>query len=212
MKRTILFAVALVLVIVSGAVHGFWTGRWDSDVSVTPRLDSVGQELGDWQGEDIDVPPQHRPGISGILCRKYTNRLSGDAVTVYLVCGVTGAVSIHTPDACYAASGFKVQAPTNFTLKGDEGQASQEFKTARMVRTRQGDQTQLRIFWAWSSGGRWQVPEDARIAFPRQTHLCKLYLIHDQPRGGDNLDNEPCVELMKQLLPEMKRSLFAAGT
>ena len=34
MKRTILFAVALVAVVVSGAVHGFWTGRWDADTLV----------------------------------------------------------------------------------------------------------------------------------------------------------------------------------
>ncbi len=210
MKRTILFAIAIAAVVVSGAVHGFWTGRWDNDTdSNTPRLRSIGLELGDWQGQDLELAPASRPGINGLLYRKYTHRPSGRTVTVFMVCGRTGPVSIHTPDACYAAAGYKVQTPAKFALKGDGDQPKQEFNTARMVRTRQGDQTQLRIFWAWSADGRWQVPDDARIAFPRQNGLCKLYLINEQPKSGDGLDDDPCVELMRQLLPEMKRTLFA---
>jgi hypothetical protein len=210
MKRNILFAVALVVVILSGAVHGVLTGRWANDAnSATPRLEAIGLELGDWQGHNLDTPSQSRPGITGTLTRKYVHRVTGQSVTAFLVCGQTGEVAIHTPDACYVAAGYKLLSPSKYVVKGDDGQPRHEFRTARMVRTRQGDQTQLRIFWAWSADGRWQVPDDARLAFPRQNALCKLYLIHDQPRSSDALDGDPCVELMNQLLPEMKRTLFA---
>ena len=212
MKRNILLGAALLILIVSGVVHGFWTGRWDTDTdSATPRLETIALDLPDWQGQNIEVPAQARPGINGLLYRKYIHRVTGQAITVYLICGRSGPVSIHTPDSCYAAAGYKVLTPSKYVLNDEPNQTKHEFRTARMVRSSQGDQSQLRIFWAWTDRGRWQVPDDPRLVFPHQNGLYKLYLINDRPRSGDVLDGEPCVELMKQLLPEMKRSLFGEG-
>src|SRR5262249_26693898 len=122
--------------------------------------------------------------------------------------GRPGPVSIHTPDVCYGASGYTVGANSQFTTPADVAAPPAQFKTALMSQTKVAGQTQLRIFWSWSANGTWQVPDDARSAFARHPVLYKLYLVRELMNANEPVEEDPCVELMRQLLPELKRSVF----
>jgi hypothetical protein len=201
---------AIGAVILSGAVHGYWTSRWEtpSGPEVGPaaaRLETVALQLGDWEGVALDRNEPASPGISGVLYRRYVHQLSGQAVTVFLVCGKAGPVATHSPDACYAASGFQVQKPSRYNLAKPDA----EFKTARMVKKKVSEETKLRIFWSWSANGNWTAPDDPRLPFARQTALYKLYLIRELTRPGESLEEDPSIDLMRQLLPELRRALFS---
>src|SRR5690242_1787433 len=110
MKRLVPAAVAVALVVLSGVVHGFWTGRWSAPPAgdVAGRLDAVALDLGDWQGQKLEPDARQVDGMAGVLYRRYVNRATGSAVNVYLVCGRSGPVAVHTPDVCYGASGYQV--------------------------------------------------------------------------------------------------------
>src|SRR5262249_25229849 len=136
----------------------------------------------------------------------------GQSVTVFLVCGHAGPVSIHSPDSCYAAAGYKPHDMTVFTLPAAPGGTAADFKTARMTRTKAAEQTNLRIFWSWSATGAWKVPDAPRVTFARHPALYKLYLIRELSRPGEPVEGDACVELMRQLLPELQRALFSAGS
>jgi Protein of unknown function (DUF3485) len=213
MKTLIPAGLAILLVVLCGMVHGSLTGRWEPPASPLPlaeRLGTVSMELGDWQGQALDFDGHPAGGITGQLYRRYVNKHTGGQVTVFLVCGQAGPVSVHTPDACYTAAGYRVQTPTKITVKLDES-ASAQFMTAQMTKTTNADQQHLRIFWGWSARGSWQAPDDPRVAFARNPGLYKLYLIHEATRPGERAEDDPCVELMRQLLPELKRSLFTGS-
>src|SRR5262245_1424664 len=201
MRTIVPAALAIAAVIVCGAVHGYWSGRWDSAVR-TPdsaaRMESVALELGDWQGQPMESKARPGEGITGELYRRYVHRYSGEAVTVFLVCGPAGPVSIHPPTACYAAGGYKIASQGKVTLPA--GPTPDEFKTARMVKARSAEQTCLRIFWSWSATGAWQTPEDPRLPFARQPVLYKLYVIRELAHPDDPLDGDPCIDLMHHLL------------
>ncbi len=210
--RILLPAMGIAAILFSGGVHGVWTGRWQ--VSEEPgvsaaRLAQVALELGDWQGQAVETAAQQSPEIAGCLQRRYVNRLSGSTVTVFLVCGRPGPVSIHPPDACYRASGYQVRSPQKFVAAIDALTPTPEFRVAHMLKTKAAEQTQLRVFWSWSATGTWQVPQDPRLTFARYPALFKLYLIRDVSSAGEPLEGDPCVDLMRQLLPELQRSLFA---
>jgi hypothetical protein len=200
---------AIGAVILSGAVHGYWTGRWEAPVgpgtvAAAARLDSIALQLGDWEGVALERNQPVEPGISGALYRRYVHQLNGQAVTVFLVVGKAGPVATHSPDACYAASGFQVLEPSRYSLTTP----SAEFKTAKMVKKKAVEETKLRIFWSWSATGVWTAPDDPRLPFARQTALYKLYLIRELTRPGENLEEDPSIDLMRQLLPELQRALF----
>jgi hypothetical protein len=205
MTRYLPPALAVALIVVSGVVHGTWTGRWSADrsVVVTDRLDRVALDLGDWQGHDLPPEARLKEDVDGVLYRAYVNRVTGKAVTVYLVCGRPGPVAVHTPDACYAASGFEVKG------LGRQSVAGARLEAVQVLKRRVAEQIQQHIFWSWSAGGPWDVPDNPRWTFARAPLLYKLYLIRDLSRPGEGVDNDPCLDLMKSLCPELQRVLFS---
>lgn len=213
MLRVIPALAGISAVLASGFVHGMWTERWG--VAAEPaawaaKLDRVPAEVGDWQSRGGKVNPKEPGGISGSLQSVYRNHRTGKEVTVYLVCGRPAPVSIHTPDVCYGAAGYEVLSPAPFALPAGAATPA-EFQTALFRKKQAADQTLLRIFWSWSSNGEWMVPEKGpRRAFASCPALFKLYLIREMNSSDDPLETDPCVDLMKQLLPQLQQSLFGA--
>ena len=194
MKRTLITTGAIVAVLITGIVHGIWTGRWDiteEPGASAARLPNVSMELGDWQGQTLDAESRQLGDASACLLRRYTNRFTGAGVTVFLLCGRPGPVAIHPPDSCYAAGGYDVLTPSLFKAPADAGAATPEFRVARMRKKRAGDQSQLRVFWSWNDGQGWRVPSDPRWTFASAGVLFKLYLVRELPDFEEPLDDDP---------------------
>lgn len=199
---------AIVLGICCGIVHGFWTDRWTvshAPAEAAARMAQLPLEAGDWQAQELPVSDRETEAISGRLYRRYLNRLSGSVVTVALVTGLPGPVSIHTPDVCYKANGFKVAAPIKYLYKGP---AAAEFWTADLKKVKAAEVMHQRIFWAWTTTGEWSVPDNPRWHFAAERVLFKLYLIREMATADEPLEEDPCIDLMHQLLPQLRRVLF----
>jgi hypothetical protein len=211
MKRTLITASAVAAILVSGIVHGIWTGRWeitDEPGASVARLPNVSMDLGDWQGETLAAESQQLGDASGCLLRRYTNRFTGAAVTMFLVCGRPGPVAIHPPDSCYAAGGYQVLTPSKFKVPVDGDATPSEFRVARMRKKRASEQSQVRIYWSWNEGAGWRVPANPRWTFASARVLFKLYLVRELVDLEESLDDDPCIDLMHRLLPELDKVLF----
>jgi hypothetical protein len=209
MKRIAITATAIAAILITGIVHGIWTGRWewsDEPAASVARLPQVPMEFGDWQGVRLDSESRDLDGASACLNRRYTHRATGAGVTILLLCGRPGPVSIHPPDSCYAAGGYQVIAPTMFNAA--DASPGAEFRVARMRKKRAGDQSQFRIFWAWNNGQGWRVPADPRMGYASSKVLFKLYVIRELADFEEPLDNDPSVEFMSQFLPPLDKTLF----
>jgi hypothetical protein len=214
MQRSVVTALAIVAVLVTGIVHGVWTGRWaisDEPGASVARLPNVSMELGDWQGQTLDAESQQLGDASGCLLRRYTNKFTGASVTVFLLCGRPGPVAIHPPDSCYAAGGYEVLTPSHFKAPAEAGAAAAEFRVARMRKKRAGEQSQLRIFWSWNDGNGWRVPSNPRWTFAWSRVLFKLYLVRELSDFEEPLDDDPGIDLMRRLLPELDEVLFSSS-
>src|SRR6516164_3309394 len=166
MTRILPIATGLVALIACGVVHGLWTDRWlpkPDPAAAAARFDGLPMTVGNWEGEALEVSPRELQGLSGYLARRYVNRDTGDVVTLALMCGRPRVVSVHSPDVCYAASGYEVTAPTKLSPAGLAAPA--ELWTTEMVRTRAAEQTRLRVFYAWNATGEWQAPDNQRVAY-----------------------------------------------
>lgn len=209
MKKTILLStVAAALLVSAGWVHGLWTDRFSSGedlVQAAARLERLPWTIGEWEGKPFEDREENETGLAGSLARYYVHRSTGKRVSVFLACGRPGPVSVHTPEVCYAANGFEVERPSRFTVPKETGGG--EFWTSRLVRRRNDEQANLRIYWSWHAGGSWRVAENPRLSFAGNRLLHKLYLVRETTAGKE--PGDACVDFMKDLMPVLDREILA---
>src|SRR5207302_2863605 len=87
-----------------------------------------------WQGKADDLDPElvRRAGAAGARCSYFTHRRSRERVTVILLCGRAGPISVHRPEHCYQGAGYDLMTPPvrcSVTSQGDSVPA--EFWTAK---------------------------------------------------------------------------------
>ena len=209
-KAGLLTAVAILLAI--GAIHGLWTDRWA--ISAEPeasaaKLSGVPMTVGDWQSEPLVISPREleRGAIVDYVGRLFVNVRTKSRLQVFLVCGRPGPISVHTPDICFEGAGYHMtSAPVKISL---ESLPPSEFWQVKFVKQGAEPQQNLRVFWGWTSDGQWEAPDNPRLEFARSKALFKLYVIHDLPRPGLPPDKDPSLDLLRVLLPELQKCLFA---
>src|SRR3954462_12130234 len=149
MMRWFFATTACLALIASGLVHGFWSDRWQPPVetkTAAARLDDVPGRIGDWDGKALEVKPgQAGAGVAGCIQRSYVNTRTGTKVVMALVCGRPGPVSIHTPEACYVASGYAFSNHKKVGLA--DGPDKAELWQGAATKTSISDETRQRVFW-----------------------------------------------------------------
>jgi hypothetical protein len=203
MRQWVLALTASVMLLAAGVVHGLWTDRWQTPVDVqkaAAAMQRLPWQLGSWRGADLDPGPPV-PGVAGCVQRRYEQRPGGATVSLALVCGRPGPVSIHTPEACYGSSGFHVGARQKVELAG-----LGTFWRTDATRTTATDEVRLRIYYGWHTGAGWSAPDDPRPAFAREKVLHKVYVVRELT--GANPMEEPCEDFLRFLVPELGRSVF----
>jgi hypothetical protein len=205
---------ALVILLGSGVVHGLWTDRWQTAAGTAPfvaRLADVPRSLGEWDGEDVELPAKHLEvgEIDGYLARTYVNRRTGGGVSMTLLCGRPGPIAVHTPDVCYAGNGLELMAPPAKHVVTDPVTGEPvEFWVAQFRGGDAGVPTYLRVFWSWDPDGHWRASTSPRLDFARYPALYKMYVSHRMASPDEPLAKDPCTELLPRLLPELRRALF----
>jgi hypothetical protein len=191
-----------------GIVHGYWTDRWTTPMEVEQAaqcLNDIPLELGEWEGEALEVKPGDAgAGVAGCIRRRYVHRQTGAVISLFLVSGRPGPVSIHTPDVCYGASGFLVNNRSRY----ESGSGDSMWK-ADATRTSATEETRLRLYWGWGDGSSWTAADDPRVQFACRPLLYKLYVVRELSGGSEPYRGEPCEEFFQMLTPVLRQVLFA---
>lgn len=218
MTKTLPVWIALLLVIGAGVVDCLWTNRWavsqELKTAVT-RLEDFPLKVGDWDGQsqEIDARQLEIGEIAGYASYRFVNRRTGEVLSVLLVCGLPGPISVHTPDVCYRGAGYEpTGAVSKRPLEKTEGPPA-EFWAANFSKPNAGAANHLRILWAWSTGSGWQAVDNPRAAFPgyRNAFLYKLYVVRPLARPDEALSKDASQEFLKLLLPRLQQTLFAVS-
>lgn len=205
--------ICVLLVGALGVVHGVYSDRWGPSGQLEQAvkgLDRVSTGFGDWAGENL--PFEHsdmaRAGIEGTVLRRYHNPRTRESVSLLVVCGRGGPICVHTPDICYADSGY--------TRTGDEKPASidlgkdgtHSFRVIRFAKTDSVSPNHLEIYWSWSRDGRsWLAPDNPRLILARSPALYKIYVVREFIPGTRAESTEVCREFLNRALPEICRKL-----
>jgi hypothetical protein len=171
--------ICFALLAAGAVVHGATTHRWAvfaPEPSRGGEFHTYAVQLGDYRVEDVpnEIPLKER---SVGTTKRYFSPSHNQVVVTSLISGPPGAVSTHTPDVCYPASGYRtVREPVRETIDLPGGGTASyyvaEFEKKTATRTER-----QRVRWAWSSDGRWDAPDRPRFAYLRVPELYKLYVV-----------------------------------
>jgi hypothetical protein len=214
MVRLLPVLTAIPVAIAFGIVEGIWTNRWTHDEATeaaVARLADVPLKVGPWEGQasELDEKQIQVAQIKGYLMRRYTHRVSRSTVSVLIVCGRPGPISVHTPDVCYGGAGYDpVAEPAHRSVATDAPAKPAEFWTANFYKRAAALPEPLRIYWSWSATGDWAAPDSPRLKFARAPALYKMYVIRQLTRPDEPLDNDPAADFLRLFLPELQKCLF----
>jgi hypothetical protein len=215
------FSLAILLVLSYGVVEGLWTDRWFPNKELQEAQEKfarIPKTFGTWVSEDKEVPErQLRQGeIHASLFRLYIDTESGTRLSVMLLAGRPGPISVHSPEVCLGGRGFALVRPA---ARNDVPMSDArctywhgEFKLEHPV-----NPEDVEMYWSWNPGTGWQAANRPRMEFARNRYLYKLYVSRALPLSGTRgnetgkdtpEDKGPIPAFLQQFLPEVESILF----
>jgi hypothetical protein len=191
-----------------GIRFGFWNNADPEELNhFAERLERVPSQFGDWTSEESKVEQREigAAGIRAYVARDYIHKKSGAKLNVFLVCGKTHPMAIHSPDQCYAAAGY-ARGETNRRYIQAEGRTA-ELWGAQFTRDTELGTQRLEVLWSWApDDGIWQAPTNPRPHFSNKNALYKIYVIA-QP--GTEVENRLAADVfLEGFLVELDKLLF----
>ena len=186
----------------------------------TKLLDNIPIKIGDWVGEDLPIDPIVRKtaGAVGAVSRVYRNSRTGDKVDLWLIVGHGRAISAHTPNICYRASGFEMRAEENSLYpmvypnqpNGSPFWTNTFFKSDVLTGRRL-----IRVFWSWynseeeANEGKvvWEAPENSRYHFGNTRALYKMYFTSEMKDQLETADQSACERFAREFMPIVNEAL-----
>jgi len=202
-----LTAFGVLVLLVHTVVHGWLTARWSQSedlANCSTRLADFPETVGDWQLEkDLPFDEKHQKiaEVHSYVHRSYVHRRRGTVVSLLIVAGRPGPISVHTPDVCYRGAGYEPAANPERTRLDD---LPVEFWSA-LFEQRGGTAAPLRILWCWNDGHGWQAPDQPRLAFGSARALYKLYVVRQKAPNEKPSDPDPSIDFLRALLPELDK-------
>jgi len=208
-------AAALLVLIVGTIIHGALTERFGASRSAeldafAARLQNVPNEIGDWEGRDAEVEREQiaRSNVAGHLSRTFRHRKSGAVVNMFLVCGTSRHITLHTPDLCYPAAGFEMDGePASRSVEAGLPEPV-EFASSHFYKEDEEGLHRLHVMWSFSSDGAWEGPRWARTALAGHSAIYKLYVIGPLAYPQQDGDRSAVEAFAVQAMPVLQKALF----
>lgn len=182
----------------------------DAVKTAAAKLSLIPDQIGSWASspEEIDEREKRLARIGGSLRRTYRNAANGYVVSMTVLCGAAGPMSVHPPTACFEGVGYELSNGPTFVTFDDRDANEDADSVLNRATFRLPDATSsdiVRVFWGWSDDGIWQAPENPRLAFRGQPYLFKLYVVDRSLQQADEF--KQAETFLEQALPVIRREL-----
>lgn len=209
MKRfTRTFGIVLVaaLTLASGIIHGRMSNRWGPSpdlLAAAKKLENLPRQFATWQllssGEMSDEVLKMLE-CTGYAVREYQDQETYERVTMTLLLGPSGPMSVHTPDICLPSRDYKaLENPRRVPVSVGEGQSAEFWR--QTFQANDLNAGQLRVYYAWSPDGHWSAPEEPRFKFADRPFLYKLQLVSGLPPGTETEATDTCQRFLEAFVP-----------
>jgi len=219
--KYVTFAICTLLLLVgtiaAGIVHGRMTNSWK--LSPTSRIAAerlktvLPEDFGNWR---FNRETEFAPDVLKILeqpayfSRSYQHAQTGDTITVAVIVGQPGPVSVHTPEICYSSRDYTVAGGrTQHEVVAADGRQHTFWKLALDANSVEG--MPLEVIYGWTTGTQWEATERPRYAFGGLSHLYKLQLAAVVPDRRSNSDFDPLQDFLTGFLSQLQPKLVESS-
>jgi hypothetical protein len=220
-RRRLPLLLAAALILAGGVAHGVWTSRWalvPELQQAVARLPQLPRTVGTWEGTDLEPDESLRrvvasAEITTFVQRRYVDRRTGEAVSLFVACGPTGPISTHGPEACYNGGGrVMVAEPAREEFEVAPGKPKATFLVGDFRQPGSSLPVGLKIYWSWRGRDRWEWTRNARVDFASARSLYKIYVIREMAMPeGTPIDDRVTPQFLRALLPALETVVFADG-
>ena len=218
-KQIALPIVVVVVAIALGSyVQGTLVDRWGHTSTgqlkkYEERLKLVPAVIGEWESYELEDDPEQLKAarITGSVSRAYRNRTTGEAVSLFLVCGKAVNIAEHTPDQCFVAAGYTMLSePNPYKIETDLVPGNFNYT---VFQKDEPDRThRQRIFWTWHDDEEpgFQAPSNPTWSFVGKPALYKMYIMSELGSDPPPLEESPIIHFSREALPVLEEVLFPA--
>ena len=171
------------------------------------RLDRLPATIGSWTSTagEIDEREQRLAEIAGSVRRRYRHSETGHAVTLTVLCGAAGPMSVHPPTACFGGVGYALVAGPTVTSVDDNAGNGVTLNKASFRLQDSSLSEVVRLFWGWSTHGQWDAPSNPRLTFRGEPVLYKLYVVDRAFETTNDLTQSEI--FLAEALPVLRKAL-----
>ena len=191
-RRDLSLVLGGLLILCTGVVADNLVNEDDSNSallreSAATKVSRLPPTIGFWKSQEETISDRELKvaGVDEYIRRRYVHSQTGQSVTLTLLCGQSGPISVHPPTACFEGVGYELAsgpAVTTVDLKKQSTDSTANdkpicrFNKASFRQSSGHTDQAIRVFWGWSVDGKWQAPEYPRITFRGHPFLYKLYV------------------------------------
>lgn len=218
MNRRWLWAVGIALAgtLGTGYLHGRMTNRWglrhEARLAAEQLRVELPEEAGSWRLRKAEPFPKAVVQVlqcPAYISRVYEHRQTGDVVSVAVIVGPPGPIAVHSPEICYSARDYTIDGPRRAAAVTDAaGQAHTLWELSLKANDLAG--VPLKVFYGWSTGGRWEATPQPRFRFGGLSHLYKLQLSVTQHPASEAIQFDAAEDFLSQFLAQLAPRLVPA--
>lgn len=208
-------AVVVALTVGVSMVHGKYSNRWGKPPDMegaAGRVRGLPETIGDWEMRDSNDFADNvikQLQCTGYVNRVYVHKKTGDTVSVAVLVGPPGPISVHTPEVCYPSMNLEIYQKAD-TQKLELDGVENEFSSV-LFRSRGLEAERLRVWYSWANDGRWVVPKfSPRMAFSGSPMLFKVQVASQVEGDGGKDELDPCRLFLTDFIVVAKQQMFEA--
>ncbi|MFZ1936727.1 MAG: exosortase-associated EpsI family protein [Thermoguttaceae bacterium] len=205
--------VAFGLTIFSGVLQGRMRNRWGTSpdtVRAADKLAEVPSQFGDWKLSStgkLGETAERMLECTGSFVREYRDQTTNDVVSVTVLLGPPGPISVHTPEICFRSTGFSAMGERKeLAIRGEDRQNDQFWALSYKANDVRGGV--LRVYYAWSTGRRWAASGDPRFKYADKPYLYKIQISSLLPPGADLQADDPGKKFLRSVLPVARKCMI----
>jgi hypothetical protein len=199
--------------LISGLLLGQASGRWGAAPAVVTAEQSLGRRLpertGNWRlrkEQELEPEVVKMMQCNAYIARVYEHDQTGDLVTVAVLVGPAGPISVHTPEICYSSRDYVVGRNRVKTSVDDTAGRRHGFWDVTL-KARDSESSTQRVLYAWSTGDAWNAAAHPRFAYAGSPYLYKLQLAARSSADTKRDEFDPCQDFLRSFLTQCQTCL-----
>jgi hypothetical protein len=195
-----------------GVVNGFITHRWSPSDELQRAADAIQNvpvTIGEWEGEDaeIDERTMRVAAATGAFKRTYKHRETNDWISVTVMCGPHGPISLHPPTVCFTGAGWDLESDPETADVAFGQNSTCQFWQADFALSEKMQQQRIVTNWGWNNGNGWKASANPRFEYAGSPYLFKLYFTSPADfAAGEKKSLRD--DFMRQFLDEFDRTVI----